>query len=190
MQHVSRIETPVGELWIAHDSLGHLALAVYGPELDRRPFAERLHQCGEACSPHSVAGRRTTERLVRYFDGDMEALELDAWPFGTPFQLAVWRALRAIPAGCTATYGAVAERIRRPTAVRAVGAANAANPLSIFIPCHRLVGAGGSLRGYAGGLPAKRWLLRHEGVEGMEEPPPDQPSGGPEPAGMPQAPSA
>ena len=81
---------------------------------------------------------------------------------GTDFQKTVWRALLEIPAGTTTTYGALAARIGRPTAVRAVGLANGANPVSLVIPCHRVIGAGGSLTGYGGGLERKRWQLAHE----------------------------
>ena len=82
----------------------------------------------------------------------------------TPFQRAVWAALRRIPAGSTTSYGALSAEIGRPAAVRAVGLANGANPVAIVVPCHRVIGADGSLTGYGGGLPRKRWLLAHEGV--------------------------
>jgi methylated-DNA-[protein]-cysteine S-methyltransferase len=101
----------------------------------------------------------------RYFDGELDAL--DALPVdtgGTPFQQAVWTALRAIPCGHTVSYGTLAARIGSPTAVRAVGAANGRNPVPIVIPCHRVIAANGTLWGYGGGLDMKRWLLRHEGA--------------------------
>ena len=100
-----------------------------------------------------------------YFAGDFKAL--DAFPVadnGTAFQRLIWRQLRDIPAGSTSSYGALAARIGKPSASRAVGLANGANPISIAVPCHRLVGADGSLTGYAGGLARKRWLLLHEGA--------------------------
>lgn len=81
---------------------------------------------------------------------------------GTPFQIDVWLALRDVPWGATASYGDIARRIARPAAVRAVGAANGANPVSIIVPCHRVIGTNGSLTGYGGGLPRKTWLLNHE----------------------------
>jgi methylated-DNA-[protein]-cysteine S-methyltransferase len=103
--------------------------------------------------------------LDAYFAGDLAALDrVPADPGGTPFQAACWTALRAIPAGATLTYAAFAARLGRPRAVRAVGHANARNPISLVIPCHRLVGGAGALRGYAGGLARKRWLLAHEGA--------------------------
>ncbi len=102
--------------------------------------------------------------LRRWLAGDAAALDALAVDLGgTPFQRAVWEALRGIPCGTTVTYAEIARRIGRPRAVRAVGAANGANPVSIFVPCHRVVGRDG-LRGYAGGLPRKEWLLAHEGA--------------------------
>lgn len=108
-------------------------------------------------------GLRT--RLARYFDGDLRAFDgvvLD--PGGTDFQRSVWNALGEIPAGSTTSYSNLARRIGAPSAVRAVGAANGANPIWLIIPCHRAIGANGALTGYAGGLERKRWLLRHEGA--------------------------
>jgi methylated-DNA-[protein]-cysteine S-methyltransferase len=99
-----------------------------------------------------------------YFAGEMAALGRVPWTVvGTDFQKTVWRALLDIPAGTTTTYGALAARIGRPAAVRAVGLANGANPVGLVIPCHRVIGADGSLTGYGGGLERKRWLLAHEG---------------------------
>lgn len=104
--------------------------------------------------------------LSGYFDGDLVQLEAIAWRVaGTPFQRKVWTALAKIPAGATMSYGALAARLDMPKAVRAVGHANGSNPISVVLPCHRLIGADGSLVKYGGGLERKRWLLRHEGVE-------------------------
>jgi methylated-DNA-[protein]-cysteine S-methyltransferase len=100
-----------------------------------------------------------------YFSGDLGALDdivLDCG--GTPFQEQVWNALRAIPAGTTTTYRELAVAVRRPRAVRAVGLANARNPVSLVIPCHRMIGSDGHLRGYGGGIWRKQWLLEHEGA--------------------------
>ena len=105
------------------------------------------------------------EGLDAYFAGQLDAIDhLAADPIGTAFQRRVWTALRNIPAGTTLSYGALAARIEHPAAVRAVGAANARNPVPIVIPCHRVIGANGSLVGYGGGLDRKRWLLAHEGL--------------------------
>lgn len=104
--------------------------------------------------------------LRRYLDGDPVALDaLSLETGGTAFQRRVWQALREIPYGVTVAYGELAARIGAPQAVRAVGAANGANPISIVIPCHRVIGADGQLTGYGGGLPRKRWLLALEGAE-------------------------
>src|SRR5262249_24563412 len=103
--------------------------------------------------------------MRRYFAGDLRAIEaLVVDPGGTPFQQRVWAALRRIPVGTTVAYSALAQRIGDPLAVRAVAAANGQNPIGIVIPCHRVIGAAGSLVGYGGGLPRKRWLLAHEGA--------------------------
>ncbi len=101
--------------------------------------------------------------IAAYFDGELHAIDsLPTATEGTPFQQCVWRALREIPAGQTVSYGALANRIGKPSAVRAVGLANGANPIGIVVPCHRVIGANGSLTGYGGGLERKRWLLHHE----------------------------
>jgi methylated-DNA-[protein]-cysteine S-methyltransferase len=111
--------------------------------------------------------------LVAYFEGEVDALdEIETHADGTPFQLKVWEALRTIPAGETATYGEIAAQVGEPGAARAVGMANAANPIPLIVPCHRVVRAGGKLGGYGGGLPLKRALLDHEyrysiGTRGM-----------------------
>ena len=105
---------------------------------------------------------RAAQQLAEYFAGARTEFELELAPEGTPFQRLVWDALRAIPYGVTVTYGHLARAIGRPAASRAVGAANGRNPLSIIVPCHRVIGAGGALTGYGGGLPAKQFLLQHE----------------------------
>lgn len=106
-----------------------------------------------------------SSRLRAYLAGDVCCLDdLPVNPGGTPFQQQVWTALRSIPPGTVMTYGELAKRLKRPTAYRAVGMTNALNPIAIVIPCHRLIGADGSLTGYAGGLERKRWLLEHEGM--------------------------
>jgi methylated-DNA-[protein]-cysteine S-methyltransferase len=103
------------------------------------------------------------DALARYFDGEVKAIDrLQVDGAGTDFQRAVWAALREIPCGETRSYAQIAERIGRPKAVRAVGAANGQNPIWLVVPCHRVIGADGSLTGYAGGIDRKRWLLTHE----------------------------
>lgn len=110
---------------------------------------------------HPVLARAVTQ-MAEYFAGTRTQFELPLAPAGTPFQHVVWRALLAIPYGARCSYRDIANAIGQPTATRAVGAANGKNPLGIIVPCHRVVGADGTLTGYAGGLDAKRWLLRHE----------------------------
>jgi methylated-DNA-[protein]-cysteine S-methyltransferase len=102
------------------------------------------------------------QQLRAYFAGDLKQFELRLDTGGTPFQRRVWTALLSIPYGATTTYGRLAQQLGDPRAVRAVGLANGRNPISIIIPCHRVIGADGSLTGYGGGLPRKRWLLAHE----------------------------
>jgi methylated-DNA-[protein]-cysteine S-methyltransferase len=111
-------------------------------------------------SSASSAARRSVEA---YFEGDLIGLEaLRTETAGTDFQRAVWAALRTIPAGATLSYGALAARIGRPKAMRAVGLANGANPIAVIVPCHRVIGADNTLTGFGGGLERKRWLLKHE----------------------------
>ena len=113
-------------------------------------------------APSSAVLRAAARELEEYFAGKRVSFDLPLDPAGTPFQGAVWRALREVPFGETATYGEIARRVGHPAAARAVGAANGRNPISIIIPCHRIIGADGSLTGYGGGLDRKEWLLRHE----------------------------
>ena len=101
-------------------------------------------------------------QLGEYFAGGRFAFDLPLAPRGSAFQLRVWQALRAIPYGETTSYGAIARSLGVPEGARAVGLANGQNPISIVVPCHRVIGADGSLTGYGGGLPAKQWLLAHE----------------------------
>jgi methylated-DNA-[protein]-cysteine S-methyltransferase len=119
--------------------------------------------------PIQATGRRdpaplrpTAEQLEAYFAGELTSFDLPLAPRGTPFQHAVWNALLDIPYGQTTSYTEIAQAVDRPTATRAVGAANGRNPISIVVPCHRVIGAGGSLTGYGGGLERKRQLLALE----------------------------
>jgi len=113
-------------------------------------------------APQDPALRQLARELDEYFAGTRRVFEVAVAPDGTPFQQAVWAALRTVPWGATASYGAIATAIGRPRAVRATGAANGRNPVAIVIPCHRIVGADGSLTGYAGGVARKEWLLMLE----------------------------
>ena len=132
-------------------------------------------------APPAVEGRsevlaRAAGQLAEYFAGRRRGFDLPLGPRGTEFQALVWRALLRIPFGETCSYGALARSIGRPAASRAVGAANGRNPISILVPCHRLIGGDGDLTGYGGGLAAKRWLLDHE--RAYLEPSPSQVAGG------------
>jgi methylated-DNA-[protein]-cysteine S-methyltransferase len=159
-----RIPTPAGEALVMWD--GELRLRVFdwaGHEPRMRRLLERHY--GPIKPKAAVAPKPLKAALSAYFEGDLTSLDaIECATGGTPFQRAVWTALRDIPAGTTLSYGALAQRIGRPTAVRAVGLANGANPISLVVPCHRVIGADGSLTGYGGGIARKRWLLRHEGV--------------------------
>ena len=125
----------------------------------------RLHH-GEVDLREQRAPTEMRAALTGYFEGDLDQLTIIKWHVaGTPFQRKVWTALATIPVGTTLSYGALAAKLDSPKAVRAVGHANGSNPISVVVPCHRLIGANGSLVKYGGGLERKRWLLRHEGVE-------------------------
>jgi O-6-methylguanine DNA methyltransferase len=118
----------------------------------------RDYQMEEGAAPKSI-----TRALDAYFAGDLERIdELPTATNGTSFQREVWKALRTIPAGTTMSYGQLATNIGHAGASRAVGAANGSNPIAIVVPCHRVIGANGTLTGYGGGLPRKKWLLDHE----------------------------
>ncbi|MEJ1969230.1 MAG: methylated-DNA--[protein]-cysteine S-methyltransferase [Rhizomicrobium sp.] len=157
-----RVATPIGELLLVADGQARLRLLEFSDQPERwrwqfeRRFAGALFE--DACDPFGLSAV-----LARYFDGDIAALDaVMAEGEGTEFQRTCWSALRRIPAGMTTTYGAMARMLGRPAAMRAVGLANAANPIAVVVPCHRLIGSGGSLTGYGGGLARKRWLLDHE----------------------------
>ncbi|HEX5304699.1 MAG TPA: methylated-DNA--[protein]-cysteine S-methyltransferase [Dyella sp.] len=146
--------SPVGPLQLVADEHGLRQIAF---ENERHPKQVAPHWVR---SPQAVAFAR--EQLEEYFAGTRQVFELPLHPVGTPFQLSVWQALAGIPYGSTQSYGEVARRIGEPQAVRAVGAANGRNPLPIVLPCHRVIGANGSLTGFSGGLPIKQFLLALE----------------------------
>ena len=156
----SRFDSPCGELTVVtHD--GRLVGLGFsdGDALLRRSLARRFGTAPVA----GPAPAGITRTLAAYFDGNIAVLdELEVDTGGTPFQQRVWRALRRIPGGRTVAYRDLARTIGAPEAVRAVGAANGANPIGIVVPCHRVIAADGALHGYAYGLDRKEWLLRHE----------------------------
>lgn len=161
---LDRAPSPIGEMLLVTDQDGRLRAADFHDHKDRLHRLLRLHY-GQAPLASGPAPAAIRTALAAYFDGDLAALSAIPWATGgTAFQESVWRALGEVAAGTTLTYAGLAARIGRPAAVRAVGAANGANPLSIVVPCHRLVGADGSLTGYGGGIERKAWLLAHEGA--------------------------
>ncbi len=161
---LDRIETPIGEMLIVADRDGNLRAIDWREHEARMCHFLRSHH-GEHSfrleAAHNPYG--LTDALSSYFAGDLKAINtLPVQTAGTPFQREVWRMLREIPCGTTISYGKLAERIGRPSAVRAVGLANSSNPVPIVVPCHRVIGSNGSLTGYGGGIERKRWLLEHE----------------------------
>ena len=149
------VASPLGPLTLVVDDDGALC-GLYLHDQGHRPDAAALGVPDDTVAPDAVA------QLAEYFAGSRRAFDLDLAPRGTDFQRRVWDQLAAIPYGRTLTYGELAAQLGAPGASRAVGAATGRNPLSIVVPCHRLVGASGALIGYAGGLDRKRWLLAHE----------------------------
>ena len=145
------VDSPVGRLWLAAEDGWLTELRFGGEEICARPD-------GVNDAVLDAAERQ----LAEYFCGERQVFDLPLKPRGTPFQLEDWRALREIPYGETATYGDIARRIGRPRAYRAVVMANHSNPISIIVPCHRVIGSDGSLTGYGGGLEIKRQFLELE----------------------------
>lgn len=159
------IETPIGRLAIVADGEGRLRAVDWTDCEERlaRLLARHYGARSDDLRPARDPGGFSTA-LAGYFAGDLGGIEgLPTETNGTPFQKRVWAELRRIPSGTTITYAELARRIGAPSAVRAVGLANGANPIGIVVPCHRVVGTNGTLTGYAGGIPRKQWLLAHEG---------------------------
>jgi methylated-DNA-[protein]-cysteine S-methyltransferase len=155
--------SPVGLLFLARSEKGLRYLEF----MDRRSI-KRMIAAHEAATPGAkwepslLDLKETVDQLEAFFNGMLRAFELPLDMQGSDFQIKVWKALTTIPYGETRTYGQIAKTIGQPKASRAVGLANNQNPIAIVVPCHRVVGADGSLTGYGGGLPKKRWLLDHE----------------------------
>lgn len=164
---IDRISTEIGTILIVSDEKAVCAVD-FGDHEAR--MHELLTQHYEA---FNLIPKRNpldiSDRLQAYFEGDLRAVDnIPVNPGGTDFQREVWQNLRSIPPGKTITYGQLASLLNKPKSARAVGMANSLNPISIVLPCHRVIGANGKLTGYAGGLDRKRWLLHHEGW-GQEE---------------------
>lgn len=152
----ARVTTPVGKLLLVGEQQGP-SVALCGLYFEDARHAD--HAIPEGALEDRRAFAEALEQLDGYFAGKRRTFELKLAPRGTEFQRRVWQALAEIPYGETTTYAAIARAIGKPKAVRAVGAANGKNPLSIVVPCHRVIGQDGTLTGYAGGLPSKRRLL-------------------------------
>ncbi len=154
-------DSPIGRLLLSGDARGLQQLLM---EIDDKPWLIAEHWRSAGAELDQVC-----RQLDEYFAGRRQRFELTLAPQGTAFQHAVWQALLQIPFGQTSSYSALAAEIERPKAVRAVGAANGANPIAIIIPCHRVIGRDGSLTGYAGGLTRKALLLKLEGAQLPEQ---------------------
>lgn len=159
---LDRVPTPIGTALVVTDEAGALRAFDWDDcEARMRAWIDRRYP--QAVRTEGASPLRRT--IQAYFAGDLVALAAAPWRGGgTAFQEAVWAALCEIPVGETWSYARLAERIGRPTAVRAVGLANGSNPVALVVPCHRVIGSSGALTGYAGGLERKRWLLAHEGA--------------------------
>ncbi len=162
--HLDRLQTPIGTALRVTDAGGVLRALDWEDhvprlqELLRRQYG--VVELNEAGAPGDMR-----KALTAYFKGDLDRLDTIQWRVaGTPFQQKVWHALPKVTAGTTMSYGAMAAKLKSPNAMRAVGHANGSNPISVVLPCHRLIGANGSLVKYGGGLSRKKWLLEHEGV--------------------------
>ena len=157
--YTDTFDTKLGRFSIAVDATGAVIATAFGP---RHALRARLPRCH--LTSDNVRTAKARRQIEDYLAERREGFDLKLAPVGTAFQQLVWRALQKIPRGRTTTYGELAASIKRPGAARAVGRANATNPLCVIVPCHRVIGAGGALTGYAFGVTRKRRLLALEGV--------------------------
>jgi methylated-DNA-[protein]-cysteine S-methyltransferase len=148
------LSTPIGKLLLAADAKGLREVWFETGKHKKEPDPQWQRNAAKVAF--------AAKQLNEYFAGERQHFDLPLHPIGTPFQVSVWNALAKIPYGATISYGEMARRIGQPQAVRAVGAANGRNPIPIVLPCHRVIGADGSLTGFGGGLPTKRFLLALE----------------------------
>lgn len=161
---LDRMPTPIGELVLVCDELGRMRALDWTDHEARLMKLLNIHYRGEFALQITTNPGGLTDLMQRYFAGELTVIDsMPVKTLGSEFQRTVWEQLRKIPCGETITYGELAKRMGRPTASRAVGMANGANPISIVVPCHRVIGAQGTLTGYAGGVQRKQWLLKHEG---------------------------
>lgn len=158
------IDTPLGDFLLLSDGDGVVHAADFADcEARLRALLRRSRGAASLDIEQGTVPSGLKDKVAAYFAGDVSALDsIPLAPRGTGFQSTLWAGLRAVPPGSTLSYAAMAAAMGRPTAVRAVGHANGANPFCIIVPCHRLIGADGGLVGYSGGLLRKRWLLDHE----------------------------
>ncbi|WDE11554.1 methylated-DNA--[protein]-cysteine S-methyltransferase [Thalassomonas haliotis] len=153
--YIDYVDTPLGEMEIQATDAGVAQVIFCG--LQKQPE-----------NPSEIT-RSCRQQLAEYFAGQRTAFDLPLDPKGTVFQKSVWGCLQDIPFGGSLSYGEIADMLNNPKAVRAVGGANGRNPLTIIVPCHRVIGANGTLTGYAGGVERKLWLLKHEGFQGLAD---------------------
>jgi methylated-DNA-[protein]-cysteine S-methyltransferase len=154
MNRYTTVESPIGVLLVARDEIGITALLLPSGRRPARPAPDWER---DDAAFDDIRGQ-----LAEYFAGSRTSFDLPLHMIGSAFQRRVWTELLTIPCGETTSYGAIAEAIGAPGAARAVGLANGQNPIAVIVPCHRVIGANGSLTGYGGGLPMKKWLLAHE----------------------------
>jgi methylated-DNA-[protein]-cysteine S-methyltransferase len=161
---LDRLGTPIGDALIVTDEAGYVRALDWGDRKSGMMQLLQLHYGSVALEP-GAAPAHVMRALRDYFEGDFGYLGAIEWrTAGTRFQRTVWAALTMIAPGQTLGYGALAARLGCPKAARAVGLANGSNPISVVVPCHRVIGADGTLIGYGGGIERKRWLLKHEGA--------------------------
>lgn len=154
--YYTRIESPIEPLLLASDGESLTSLAMVFQR--HGPFFSETWKRDDNVKPFAAARRQ----MAAYFAGELTEFDLPLNMIGTDFQKIVWRELQNIPFGVTISYGQLAERVGNPNSSRAVGAANGRNPISIIVPCHRVIGSNGKLTGYGGGMERKEWLLAHE----------------------------
>lgn len=157
------IDSPIGELLLTANETALTALALKGQKYFPEPTPNWQ------AAPNLAILDQTQTQLQDYFAGNRQTFDIPLAPQGTAFQKQVWQCLGEIPFGETRTYGQLAQTIAQPNAVRAVGAANGHNPISIIVPCHRVIASNGMLTGYAGGIDRKQWLLNHEQPKGQPQ---------------------
>lgn len=169
---LTKVVSPIGDILLVTDDEALVSLDYEGYEHRMMRLLEKRYGTFELAEDNGQNNNselnldQLIEQIQAYFEGHLAAIDhIPVKPGGTTFQAKVWHTLRSIPAGTVISYGELARQIGNPAAVRAVGTTNGLNPISIVLPCHRVIGANGSLTGYAGGIERKHWLLKHEGVE-------------------------